>query len=92
MDFVEVETDYCSETFVKCDVDGIEEINIKEDVTDMKDEITDISVGIFKLSLPFLVVSHDKAQFNWCFYPCLQDVSKIALLTKDCDISVFLYR
>jgi hypothetical protein len=83
MDFVEVETDYCSETCVKCDVGGTEETNTKEDIADMKDEITDISVGIFKISFPFLVVSH-KAQFNWCFYPCLQDVNKIALLAKDC--------
>jgi wyosine [tRNA(Phe)-imidazoG37] synthetase (radical SAM superfamily) len=37
MDFVEVATDYCSEACVKCDVDGTEEVGIKEDITDTKD-------------------------------------------------------
>jgi hypothetical protein len=39
MDFVEAETDYCSETCVKCEVDGTEEISIKEEEIDIKDEI-----------------------------------------------------
>ena len=40
MDFVEGETGSCSETFVTCDVDGTEEVNIKvEEAIDIKDEI-----------------------------------------------------
>jgi hypothetical protein len=40
MGFVEGETGYCSEAGVMCDVDGVEEVNIKfEDIIDIKDEI-----------------------------------------------------
>ena len=36
---VEGETGPCSERCVKCDVDGTEEISIKEETIDIKDEI-----------------------------------------------------
>ena len=40
--FVEGETGCCSETCVMCDVDGTEEVSIKnEEVIDIKDEITE---------------------------------------------------
>ena len=40
MDFVEGETDSCSETSLTCDVDGTEEVTVKlEEVIDIKDEI-----------------------------------------------------
>jgi hypothetical protein len=40
MGFVEGATGPCSETGVKCDVDGIEEVSIKvEEAIDIKDEI-----------------------------------------------------
>jgi hypothetical protein len=39
MGFVEGETVYCSETCVKCDVDGTEEVSIKvEETIDIKEE------------------------------------------------------
>jgi hypothetical protein len=41
MDCVGGETGSCHETCVKCDVDGTEEIGIKEEVVDIKDEITE---------------------------------------------------
>jgi hypothetical protein len=39
MGCLEGEIDSCSETCVKCDVDGTEEISIKEEAIDIKDEI-----------------------------------------------------
>ena len=40
MGFVEGETDSCPETFVTCDVDGFEEVNIKaEEALDIKEEV-----------------------------------------------------
>jgi len=39
MDFLEGETDSCSETFVTCHVDGFEGVNIKtEEAIDIKEE------------------------------------------------------
>jgi len=41
MDFVEGETDSCSETFVTCGVDGFEGVNIKaEEAIDIKEEVS----------------------------------------------------
>jgi len=41
MCFVEGETGPCSETCVMCDVDGSEEVTIKVEEVDIKDEITE---------------------------------------------------
>ena len=39
--FVEGETDSCPETFVTCDVDGLEGVNIKaEEALDIKEEVS----------------------------------------------------
>jgi hypothetical protein len=46
-------------------------------------------VGNFQLAVSFVSESHDKAQFNCSFCPCLQGVSKAALLIKAYDFSVF---
>ena len=41
MDFVECETDSCTETFVTCGVDGFEEVSIKvEEAVDIKEEVS----------------------------------------------------
>jgi hypothetical protein len=41
MGFVEVETGYCSETCITCDVDGTEEVSIEvEDPLDIKEEVS----------------------------------------------------
>jgi len=41
MDFVEGETDFCSETSVTCDVDGFQGVNIKaEEALDIKEEVS----------------------------------------------------
>ena len=41
MEFVEGETGSCNETGVRCDVDGIEEVNIKvEEALDIEEEVS----------------------------------------------------
>jgi len=35
-----------------------------------------------------LFISYEKAQFNWNFCPCLQDVSKTALVMKSLLVSL----
>ena len=43
--FVDGETGSCSETFVTCDVDGTEEVNIKfEEVIVIKDEMPEATI------------------------------------------------
>jgi len=42
----------------------------------------------FQLALCFISESHDKLQFSWNFCPCLQDVSKTALLIKALLVSL----
>jgi hypothetical protein len=59
MDFVEAETDYCNETCVKCDVDGTEEISIKEEVIDIKRETPQA------LIFPPIKTEHE-VRIGWC--------------------------
>jgi hypothetical protein len=45
VDFVEGETGSCTETGVKCDVDGTEDVSIKDEETiDIKDEIPEAKI------------------------------------------------
>ena len=48
-----------------------------------------LSLGNFQLAVCFISECHDKPQFNWSIWPCLQDVSKTSFLTKAYDDSVF---
>jgi len=61
MDFVEDETDSCSETCLTCDVDGTEEVSIKvEEAIDIKDEIPEAS------SFPPIKTEHEVRLWGVC--------------------------
>ena len=61
MDFVEGETDSCSETCVTCDVDGTEEVSIKvEKAIDIKNEIPETT------SFPPINTEHEVRLWGVC--------------------------
>ena len=61
MDFVESETDSYPKTFVTCDVDGFEELDIKvEEAIDIKDEISEAA------SFPPIRTEHEVRLWGVC--------------------------
>jgi hypothetical protein len=59
--FVEGETGDCSETGVKCNVDGFEEVNIKvEEAIDIKDEIPEA------ITCPTIKTEHEVRLWGVC--------------------------
>jgi len=49
-----------------------------------------ISEGNSELGVRFVSAGHDKAQISCSICPCLQGVTKTALLIKACDVSVYI--